>query len=251
MITRAFVREPSPRLAEGELTHLRRVPVDLDLAQAQHRAYRECLERLGLVVDLLPPAPDLPDAVFVEDTVVIVEDVAVITRPGAVSRLPEVDTVRAELEVEGFPLREITPPATLDGGDVLQVGNVVYVGRSTRTRDDAIEQLRDLLAPFGRRVVAVDVTGALHLKSAATALPDGRVLAVPAWFDSAALETEVIEAPEPQGANVLSVNDTVVVAADAPDTAALVRELGFAVEVVDISEYQKVEAGLTCMSVLA
>src|SRR5688572_12511275 len=127
MITRAFVREPSPRLAEGELTHLRRVPVDLDLAQAQHRAYRECLEKLGLVVDLLPPAPDLPDAVFVEDTVVMVDGVAVVTRPGALSRLPEVETVRAELEVGGYALREITTPATLDGGDVLLIGDVAYV----------------------------------------------------------------------------------------------------------------------------
>src|SRR5688500_12007593 len=111
MVTRAFVRQPSPRLAEGELTYRRRVLADVDLAVTQHRAYRECLEGLGLDVDLLPPEPDLPDAVFVEDTVVIVDGVAVITRPGALSRQPEVDSVRAELESEGYPLREITPPA--------------------------------------------------------------------------------------------------------------------------------------------
>lgn len=248
--SRAFVREPSPKLAEGELTHLRRVPVDLGLAQQQHRAYRDCLERLGVTVDLLPPAPDLPDAVFVEDTVVMVDDVAVITHPGALSRRPEIDTVRAELEAEGYPLREITPPATLDGGDVLLLGDVVYVGRSSRTDDDAIAQLRDLMVPFDRRVVPVDVTHALHLKTAATALPDGRVIAVRDWFDSAAIAAEILDAPEPQGANVLSVNGTVVVAADAPRTAELVRTLGFPVEVLDISEFQKVEAGLTCLSVL-
>lgn len=250
MITRAFVREPSPRLAEGQLTFLDRVPVDVERALHQHRAYRECLQRAGLTVELLPPAPDLPDAVFVEDTVVFVAGVAVITHPGAPARQPEVDTVRAELEAEGYPLREITPPATLDGGDVLQIGDVVYVGRSMRTTDEAIEQLRDLLEPFGRRVAAVDVTRALHLKTAATSLPDGSVLAVPDWFDSAAIEAEIIPAPEPAGANVLSINDTVVVPAGAPQTEALVRDRGFVVEVVDISEFQKVEAGLTCMSAL-
>ena len=250
MITRAFVREPSQRLGEGELTHLQRVAVDVDLACSQHRAYRACLERLGLTIGLLPPAPDLPDAVFVEDTVVMVAGVAVVTRPGALSRQPEVDTVRAELEAEGYPLREITPPATLDGGDVLQVGEVVYVGRSTRTDDEAIEQLRDLLEPFGRRVVTVDVTGALHLKTAVTALPDGELIGVPDWFDAGAVDVPVVEAPEPAGANVLTVNDTVVVPANAPATAAALADRGYAVEVLDISEFQKVEAGLTCLSVL-
>lgn len=247
----AFVREPSPRLADAELTFLERHPVDVDRARAQHRAYRHLLTRLGLEVAALPPAPDQPDGVFVEDVVVVVDDLAILTRPGAPSRRAEVPTVREELERREFTVESLLEPATLDGGDVLQVGDTLYVGRTRRTNDEGARQLARLVQPYGRRVVQVEVTGALHLKTAVTALPDGTFVALPDWFDAGALNGPVLSASEPTGADVLLVGDTVVVAANAPDTARVIRDRGFTVEQVDISEFEKCEAGVTCLSVLS
>jgi dimethylargininase len=248
--TAAFVRNPSPRLAEAELTFLERVPVDPERAQAQHATYRELLARLGLAILDLPDAPDHPDGVFVEDVVVVVDGTAVLTRPGALSRRGEVDTAVAALQSYGLTLRRIEEPATMDGGDVLQVGDTVYVGRTQRTNDAAAAQLADLLTPLGRRVVQVDVTGALHLKTAVTALPDGSLIGHPDWFDTGAVRGPVLPAAEPSGGDVLLVGDTVVISASAPQTADMIRRRGFTVEPVDIGEFEKCEAGVTCLSVL-
>ncbi|MPZ72760.1 MAG: N(G),N(G)-dimethylarginine dimethylaminohydrolase [Nitriliruptorales bacterium] len=248
--TTAFVRAPSPRLAEAELTFLERQDVDVERAGAQHAGYRDLLLRLGLEVVAFPEAPDQPDGVFVEDVVVVVDDAAILTRPGAPSRRGEVETVRADLVRRGFTVHALRQPATLDGGDVLQVGDTMYVGRTRRTNDGGAAQLARLVAPLGRRVVRVDVTGALHLKTAVTALPDGTFVALPDWFDSGAVRGDVVVVPEPTGADVLLVGETVVVAASAARAAALIREHGFRVESVDISEFEKCEAGVTCLSVL-
>lgn len=249
--TAALVRPVATSLAAAELTHLARTDVDASLATAQHAAYCELLTGLGLSVIHVPPAPEHPDGVFVEDTVVVVDDLAVLSRPGAASRRGEVASVADVLVARGLATARIEAPGTLDGGDVLQVGDTVFVGRSTRTDDDAIAQLADLLAPLGRRVLAVDVPGALHLKTAATALPDGTVLAVPDWVDVAAFgPREVVAVPEPAGANALVVGDAVVLAASAPRTAGLVTARGWEVHTVDIDQFERVEAGVTCLSVL-
>lgn len=247
----ALVRAVSPRLADAELTHLDRTPVDVDRARQQHRGYRRALVELGLAVVDAPPVPEHPDGVFVEDALVVVGDLGIVTRPGAASRRGEVASISPLLGDLGLRRTDITGPATLDGGDVLQVGRTVYVGRSRRTNDQGLDQLRALLEPTGRRVVPVDVTGALHLKTAATALPDGTILAVPSWVDIGAFgDREVIAAPEPAGADVLLVGETVVVSASAPRTAEFVATRGWPVVTVEIDEFERVEAGPTCLSVL-
>lgn len=248
--TTAFVRQPSPRLSEGELTFAQREPVDMQRARAQHAEYWALLTRLGLHVVAFPDAPEQPDGVFVEDVVVVVDDTAILTRPGAMSRRGEVDTVREDLQRHDLTVLAVQEPATLDGGDVLQVGKTLYVGRTRRTNDAAAEQLAALVEPLGRHVVQVDVTGALHLKTAVTSLPDDTLIGVPEWFDAKAVDGTVLGVPEPAGADVLLVGDTVVVAGSAPRTAALIRKRGFAVESVDIAEFEKCEAGVTCLSVL-
>jgi dimethylargininase len=155
------------------------------------------------------------------------------------------------LAERGYRTVAIDAPGTLDGGDVLQVGGDVYVGRTTRTDDTAVAQLRALVEPLGRRLVPVEVTGVLHLKSAATALPDGAIVAFPGCVDEAAfVGREVIHVPEPSGADVLLVGATVVVAASAPRTAALVTGRGVEVVTVELSELEKAEAGVTCSSIL-
>lgn len=249
----ALVRAVSNRLGDAELTYLDRVAVDVERARAQHAGYVALLRRLGHEVVEVAPRDDLPDGTFVEDAVVVVDDLAVLTRPGAASRQPEVDSVRDAVAGLGLRTASVEAPATLDGGDVLQVGTTVFVGLGGRTTPDAVEQLREHLSPLGRTVVAVPVLGCLHLKTGATALPDGTVLTVPGWVDTEPFTRAglpLLEVPEPNGADVVLSGDRVVLSAAAPATASLVRDRGFEVHEVDISELEKAECGPTCLSVL-
>ena len=198
------------------------------------------------------PADDLPDAAFVEDTAVFLGGRALLTRPGHPSRRDEVPSVAAALEEIGVPVVELPGRGTLDGGDVLRVGRRFYVGRSTRTDSAGIEGFASVAAADGHETVPVRVERFLHLKTAATALPDGAIVAAPALVDADAFAApEALPVPEPAGANVLVLgSDRVAVAASAPGTAALLRERGLTVEIADISEFEAVEAGMTCLSVL-
>ena len=171
----ALTREISPALADCELTHLAREPVDVARARRQHAVYEQALAALGCTVHRLAAGDDMPDSVFIEDTAVVVDEVAVITRPGAPSRRAETAAV-ADALAPYRPLVRIDPPGTLDGGDVLVAGRTVFAGRSARTNDAGIEQLRGALAGFGYTVQAVPVDGCLHLKTAATkSMVEGRL----------------------------------------------------------------------------
>lgn len=249
----ALVRAVSPRLADAELTFLDREPIDAQRAAVQHGGYVDLLRRLGHHVVQVPDAPDHPDGTFVEDAVVVVDDLAVLTRPGAESRRGEVASVASVVTSLGLRTEEVTAPATLDGGDVLQVGPHVFVGLGGRTNANAVEQLHHLLAPLGRTVVGVPVTGCLHLKTGATALPDGTVVAVTDWLDTSAFTDAgltVVEAPETAGADLLLSGSRVVLSAAATETAELVRSRGFEAHPVEIDELEKAECGVTCLSVL-
>ena len=249
----ALVRQVSTRLADAELTYLDRVPIDVARAREQHAGYVALLRRLGHEVVEVAPRDDLPDGTFVEDAVVVVEDLAVLTRPGAESRQPEVASVRDVVQGLGLRTAAVQAPDTLDGGDVLQVGSTVFVGLGGRTTAGAVDQLRAHLAPLGRTVVAVPVLGCLHLKTGATALPDGTVLTVPGWIDCAPFAQAglpLLEVPEPTGVDVVLSGDRVVLSAAAPRTASLVRGRGVEVHEVDIGELEKAECGPTCLSVL-
>lgn len=250
-MTLALTRAVSPSVGACELTHRERVPIDPERAAAQHAAYEAALEAAGCRLVRVPPAPDLPDAVFVEDTAVVTDEVAVLARPGAASRRPEVEAVGAVLR--GYrPLREIEAPGTLEGGDVLRVGRDVLVGESGRTNDEGIHQLRAILEPLGYRVRPIAVSGCLHLKSAVTAIADDTLLLNPAWVDADALpDYRVVEVgPDEPDANVLRLGDTVLVPAGRPVTARRIGERGVEVAEVDISELAKAEAGVTCCSIV-
>src|SRR5436190_11918806 len=174
----AITRAVSPALGACELTHVARVPIDVELARAQHRAYEQALINAGYRVERLDTGPDMPDSVFVEDIAVVFDELAIITRPGAESRRRETPAV-AEALAAYRPLHVIQPPGTVDGGDVLVAGRKVFVGRSTRTNDAAAMQMRRILGPFGYTVVQTDVRGCLHLKSAVTRLDADRLLVNP------------------------------------------------------------------------
>jgi dimethylargininase len=245
-----LVRPPSPRLADGELTHLERVPVDADLAAEQWQRYVEVFRGHGWDVRAVPAAEAQPDGVFVEDAVVVFDDLAVLTRPGALSRRGEVESVRPVVETVVGELAEIIEPGTLEGGDVLKVGRTVYVGRTARTNADGAAQLRALLEPRGWRVVEVPVTRALHLKSAVTALPDGVIVGYAPHVDDAGLFDVFLPVPEAEGSAVVVLDEnTVLMSAGAPATAELFRGRGLSVLTTPVTEFEKLEGCVTCLSV--
>jgi dimethylargininase len=245
-----LVRPPSSRLADGIVTHITRVPVDVALARAQHAAYAGALAASGWRIEQVPAADGCPDSVFVEDAVVVCEDLAVLTRPGAPARRAEVAGVARTVRSAGLRTAGIEEPGTLEGGDVLQVGHTVYVGRGERTNGEGIRQLRSLLAPLGRTVIAVPLGRVLHLKSAVTALPDGTFLLLPGLVP-AELFPAVRPVGEEAGCHVVPLGgDRVLIAASAPRTAGLLDNLGFVPVVTDISEFEKLEGCVTCLSVL-
>jgi dimethylargininase len=248
----ALTREVSPRIAEAALTFVTRQPIDVARAREQHRAYEAALVSLGATIERLPPLPDAPDGVFVEDAAVVLEEVAVITRPGAASRRPEIDSVAAALAAHRRVLR-IEPPGTLDGGDVLLAGETLFVGRSRRTNGAGIEQLRALTASLGYRVEPVPVRGCLHLKSAAALIAPGMLLVNPAWIDSTpfqGMRLVEVDAAEPHGANALLLSGTVLYPAAHPLTRAKLETQGIRVQIVDLSELAKAEGAVTCCSLI-
>jgi len=248
----ALTREVSPTITKCALTYHQRQPIDPDRARAQHQAYGDCLRRHGFTVLAAPPAPDLPDAVFVEDAAVVVEELAILTAPVLPARRAEVPSM-AEALAPYRTLARIEGSATLEGGDVLRVGRTLFVGRTQRTNQEGIDQLAALLRPHDYSVVAVDVKGCLHLKSACSAIGPDTILANRSWFDPlpfAAYQIIEVADDEPGAANALLLGGTVVLPASFPRTRALLEERGFTVENLDVSELQKAEAALTCCSVL-
>jgi dimethylargininase len=249
-----LVRRPSPGLAAGELTHLERSLPDPVLALQQWHGYVEVFAAHGWTVHEIAPADEHPDGVFVEDTVVIFDDLAVLTSPGAATRRGEVPTTEAALaglpDGLGLEVTRIVEPGHLDGGDVLKIGRTVYVGATTRTDAAGIAQLTELLGPRGWSVVAVPVTKVLHLKSGVTALPDGTVIGYPPLVDDATAFPEFLPAPEEHGTAVVDLgNGGIVMSADAPRSAELYAARGFQVVTVPITEFEKLEGCVTCLSV--
>lgn len=250
----AVVRRPGPRLADGLVTHLEKSDVSYEKALEQWQGYVDALAAAGWDIALMPPADDCPDAVFVEDVLIVHDDLAVVTSPGAPERRPEIEGVAEFAESLGLQVGRIELPGTLDGGDVLRVITpeltTMYVGSTARTNGRGIDQLAELMRPKGVRVQMVPVERALHLKSAVTALPDGTVIGWDPVVDDKDAFPRYEGMPEEGGAHVIRIGeDHLLMAASAPRTAALLRERGYTVTAVDISEFEKLEGCVTCLSV--
>jgi len=249
----AITRAVSDAINNCELTHLTRERIDLDRARAQHRAYEHALETVAhCALVHVAPAPDLPDAVFVEDTALVVDEIAIITRPGAASRRPETAGV-ADVLRRYRELRYVEAPGTIDGGDVVVAGRRVFVGRSSRTNDHAIAQVRAILQPYGYEVVAVDVLGGLHLKSAATVVSANQLLVNPAWIPARAftgLDLLEIDPQEPYAANILKAGGGYIYSLAFPRTADRLQRGGLQLDLIDMSELAKAEGAVTCCSLL-
>jgi dimethylargininase len=251
-MVKALTREVSRSIVDCALSYIERFPIDFDLAARQHHAYEGLLRRLGAEVISLPAKHDLPDAVFVEDTVVAVDEVAVLTIPRLPSRQAEVDSMAAAIAAHR-PVQRLSGEARLEGGDVIRIDRAVYVGLSRRTNQAGIDQLAGFLSPYGYDVRAVNINGCLHLKTACTYVGNNTMLANRQWVDTAVFGgTEVVDVSpsEPDAGNALLLRGVLVMPSAFPETRSALEARGFRVETVDVSELQKAEAGVTCCSVL-
>lgn len=255
---RALVRRPGPHLADGLVTHIERSPIDVGRAAEQWERYVAALGEHGWTTTEVEPADDCPDAVFVEDAVVVFDDLAVVTRPGADSRLPETEGAEDAARAVGLEIHRIIEPGTLDGGDVLKVvvdhddsrQKTAYVGIGGRTNPQAVAQLALLLSPLDWVVRPVPVRKVLHLKSAVTALPDGTVIGFPDLVDDPSAFDRFLAVPEPEGSHVVLLGgNRLLMSSNAPESAAMFRSMGYEPVCVDIGEFEKLEGCVTCLSV--
>jgi dimethylargininase len=248
----AITRHVSPSINRCELTHIAREPIDYERACAQHRQYEDALRSLGMNVISLDAEPDLPDSVFVEDVALVLDECAIMLNPGASSRRPEVASVETALA----PYRDIfrvQPPGTVDGGDILKVGRSIYVGISSRSTENAIEQIKAILEPIGYEVRAVNVAGCLHLKSAVTQVSEDTLLINPQWVskdDFPGMHFIEVDPSEPYAANAVLVDDTLIYPSSLPKTRAKLEKAGIKFSMVEADELAKAEGAVTCCALI-
>jgi dimethylargininase len=248
----AITRGVSPAIARCELSFIDRQAIDLARARQQHQAYEVLLGKLGARVISLPPEPDLPDSMFVEDPAIVLDEIAVILAMGTESRRGEAASLEKELS-KYRQLAHVLLPGTLEGGDVLRIGRKLFVGLTRRSNTEGIRQLADIVKPHGYEVVSVPVSGCLHLKSAVTSIAENTLLANRTWFDTAPFtgyEWIDVDPSEPHAANALALGGTIILPASFPRTRGRIGSLDYRVTLLDISELQKAEAGLSCSSLL-
>ncbi|PWN47801.1 putative dimethylarginine dimethylaminohydrolase [Violaceomyces palustris] len=270
-----LVRPPSSKLVQGQITHIERSDeVSYDLARQQWQNYVKAFSEEGWKVKVVDEADDQPDCVFVEDSIVFFKNLAeghesgadrrdlfVLASPGTETRVGELkgvekvaEELRSQAESERcerqFQVERITKPGTLDGGDILKIGKVVYVGKGTRTNEEGIRQLASLVGPLGYKVVPVTVNKALHLKSAVTALPDGTVIGYPPIVDDPSVFPKFLAVPEPHGVAVVVLSEKkLVISSGAPKTIEMISALGYELVKIEITEFEKLEGCVTCLSV--
>jgi dimethylargininase len=248
----AITRQVSPAINQCELTHIAREPIDYERACAQHKQYEDALRSLGLNCITLDAEADLPDSVFVEDVALVLDECAIMLNLGASSRRPEVASVEKVLASYREIFR-IQPPGTVDGGDILRVDRTIYVGLSSRSTEDAIEQIKAILEPRNYRVQGVNVTGCLHLKSAVTRVSENTLLINPEWVskdDFPGMDFIDVDPSEPYAANAVLVEDAIIYPSAFPKTRAKLEREGVNLLIVDADELAKAEGAVTCCSLI-
>lgn len=248
--TSAIVRPPAPTFVNGLTTSQLGKP-DYVKALDQHAAYVNVLERCGLEVTILASTDRYPDSTFVEDTALVTSDFAVITRPGAPSRQGEVEAIEAELRKHFRTVKYVIAPGTVDAGDIMMVGSHFYIGLSSRTNLDGATQIIDVLKAHGRTGSTVPLENALHLKSVVSYIEHNNLVATTEMAgrpEFAELDTQIVPDDERYAANCLWVNDTVLVASGYPKLKTMIQSLEYTVIELDMSEFQKLDGGLSCLS---
>lgn len=252
MALTALTRDVNVAMSECELTFLSRSSINVDNAMQQHKEYQSVLSEAGCKVLSVATEPGLADSVFIEDTALVLDELAILCRPGAASRRAEV-TGTASVLRKFRRLESIQEPGTLDGGDLLVVGSVIFAGLSTRSNSDGIDQLRNIVSDYGFSVVAVETTKCLHLKSAVSVISPGVLLINPDWIDQSnfrAYELIAVDLTEAHAANALPVGKKLIYPTNFPRTAEKLSARGIDVAFVDVSELQKAEGAVTCCSLI-
>ncbi len=248
----AFVRRPASSLVHCEVTHVAREEIDLPSAFRQHQEYRQAIQNGGVTVESLPPEESFPDGACIEDNAIILPELAVIASMGTASRQSEPALLVSVLS-RHRRLVDVSPPATIEGGDVFRIGKTLYVGASSRTNRAGVNALRDVVEPLGYGVVLLPIRGCLHLKTACTPLDDDTLLVNPDWLDGDALKTfRLVSIPseEPFAANVLRLPAGILGNAAYPRTLDRIQAHGYPVTGVELTEFSKAEAGPTCLSLI-
>lgn len=252
MTLTAITRDVNTAMGSCELTFMARETIDTALAVQQHENYQSALTSLGCEIVTIPTEEGLADSVFIEDTALVLDEIAVLCRPGAESRRPEVAGVAGALKPYRT-LASIRAPGTLDGGDLLCVGKLIYAGLSTRSNQSGIDQLRGIVAIYGYSVESVEVSNCLHLTSAVTEVSPGSLLINSDWVSRSAFgncELIDIDEDEPHAANALLVGNSIIYPSSFPRTADKLVTRGIDVIPVDMSELQKAEGAATCCSLV-
>ncbi|MBN2548526.1 MAG: hypothetical protein JXB15_05195 [Anaerolineales bacterium] len=249
----AIVRAPGSNFSLGETSGLYGQP-NYQIALQQHERYCQALEYCGLTLTRLPPDMAHPDSTFVEDTAIITPRCAIMSRPGAASRLGEIEDMRKVLRGFYSQLHEIQPPGTLDGGDICEAGEHFFIGISDRTNQAGAQQLANVLSDYGYTHDFVDIrglAGLLHLKSGIAYLGENRLMLVDALIDHPAFQGYEVIRVDPQenyAANCVRVNDHVLIASAYPHLSARLEQLGYRLIELDMSEFRKMDGGLSCLS---
>ncbi|GAB4418938.1 MAG: arginine deiminase family protein [Anaerolineales bacterium] len=250
--TIAITRKVSPAINRCELTHIQREPINYQRACRQHRQYEDALRALGVDVISLDAEPDLPDSVFVEDTALVLDECAILLNPGASSRRPEVASVERALSPYRA-LYRVQPPATIDGGDMLTVGDTIYIGISSRSTEDAIEQIKVILKRSRYEVRVTRVTGCLHLKSAVTQVRADTLLINPSWVSKEefpGMDFIEVDPSEPYAANAVLVGERILYPAAFQKTQEKLVRADIRMRIVDADELAKAEGALTCCALI-
>lgn len=251
-MTTAITRQPAKSFVNCEVSYVQREGIDFLRTARQYEGYCQALKQMGVTVESLPPVDRYPDSVFIEDNAIILDELAVMTSMGAGSRHGEPALLVPVLS-KYRRLVKISLPATIEGGDVVQIGKALYVGLSARTNHAGIEALRALVEPLGYAVHPIEVRGCLHLKTACTPLDDETLLVNPYWINVEALGSlRLLPVPtnEPFGATVMRLQKGILANVSYPLTLEMIDAHGYQVTSVDMSEFSKAEAGVTCLSLL-
>ncbi|HJL81657.1 MAG: arginine deiminase-related protein [Candidatus Poseidoniia archaeon] len=247
-----MTREINAAMGSCELTFLLRDKIDMDLAKQQHQQYQSVLSSLGCEIVIVSTESNLADSVFIEDTAVVLDEIAVLCRPATALRGQEVAGVKDVLQ-QYRTLASIQSPGTLEGGDLLRVGNIIYAGLSTRSNQSGIEQLRYIVADYGFSVESVETKKCLHLKSAVSEVAPGVLLINSDWISRSVFKNyELIDVDkeEAHAANALLVDQKVIYPSSFPRTLEKLVNAGLDVTQVNVSELQKAEGAVTCCSLI-
>jgi dimethylargininase len=250
MFTSAIVRKPGPEMIHGLSSSFLGAP-DFEKALAQHQNYVYALEECGLKVEVLEADPHYPDSVFVEDVALCTLECAIVTNPGAPSRNGEKSAIRPVLEYYYKNLHCIEAPGTLDAGDVMMVGKHYYIGISERTNREGASQLKDILEGYGFSASLIPFSHMLHLKSGLSYLEENKLLVSGEFLDYpdfTGFQKIPVDPGEAYAANSLWVNSIVLVPEGFPETLRKIQEAGYQTKILDVSEFRKLDGGLSCLS---